>query len=161
MKWAESHVDLSIDEDDEFVARAQREDYENRAYAYSAFAVDAARRPSIVLYRMICVPSAQDIQLHNLGKAWSKTPRGAGCYGMSHHPRDKARDILVEAEVRTKDIDWAYGFTSFMYYGEDQWEVSVNPNAPVLVRAINGKRYDPPLKGNTGRARETWETLAR
>jgi len=64
---------------------------------------------------------------------------------------------LVEGRVRPADIDWEYGFTSFIYYGEDQAEVSMHDHSPVLVTKIvrrgglfDPEELDPPLKGMTG-----------
>jgi hypothetical protein len=155
LDWAKNNLDLSIDDGDEDVAAIQTQDYENKAYAYSYFASYAAKSKVLPVYRMICVPRVEDIQLHNLGKAWSKEKRGAGCYG--HGGPKGSRDILVEGIVQTKDIDWAYGFASFMTYGQEQWEVSMDEDSPVLVTAIDGKKYDPPLKGSTGHAQEEWK----
>jgi len=158
LRWAKENLDLSIDEDNHDVAAIEEQDYENKAYAYAYFAMTAFEKPWLKVYRMVCVPSVKDIQIHNLGKAWSKEERGAGCYGTSGP--DGSRSILVEGRVRPRDVDWAYGFSSFMMYGEEQWEVSMDENAPVLVTAIDGKSYDPPLKGSTGRAREVWQPRA-
>lgn len=64
---------------------------------------------------------------------------------------------VIEGRVNPKYIDWEYGFTSFMYYGEDQWEVSLLANTPVEIVAMNDEYLARPIEGNTGRAGESWE----
>jgi hypothetical protein len=156
-RWAEKNLDLSIDEDDERAAEIQREEYESLAHTYSNFAVRVWGRKSLLVYRMICVPTKGDIELDNLGKAWSAEPSGAGCYG-GRPWGSTTKEVLVAGEVSPKDIDWEYGFNSFMYYGEQQWEVSMESDSSVLILEIDGERLDPPVLGNTGHAREEWRS---
>ncbi len=149
-RWAKRHLDLNLDEDSD--------QYQSRASTYAAFAYHAVRDGRVVVFRMVCVPSAKDIEVHNLGKAWSAKRHGVGCYNptMGWGWAKPTREIVITASVSTNDIDWQYGFASFMNYGEDQWEVSMKPNAPVSILAIGDKTYQPPLEGNTGHAREGW-----
>jgi len=152
-KWAEANVDLSIDEDNTTIAQMQREEYESKAIDYASFAREAASLSQLTIYRAVCVPEPTVIQTHNLGKAWSRYAKTAGCYGGGDQGDSK---VVITGVVSVADVDWAYGFTSFMYYGEDQWEVSLDGNAPVLVTAIDGKKCEPPIAGNTGHASEEW-----
>lgn len=65
-------------------------------------------------------------------------------------------DVILTGVVRPTDVDWEYGFTSFMIYGEDQWEVSLLSHSPVLVTHLDGRKLHPPVEGTTGTARESW-----
>ena len=158
--WAQDNVDLSIDDSDKRIAKIQRDQYQAQASEYAWFARDTVQRETLNLWRMVCVKSSDAIQTYNLGKAWSVNRSAAGCYG-SHSFRPGEREILIEGVVQTSDIDWAYGFTSFLYYGESQWEVSMDADAPVQIVSIDGKRYDPPIAGNTGHASEEWKPASR
>lgn len=129
---------------------------EELAGEYSWFAEQTYHHGEIPIYRMVRVRSLDDIRLDCLGKAWSKEKRGAGVYGMTKVPEDEGRDVLIEGLARPSDVDWEYGFASFVYYGTDQWEVSMLPDSPVVVVAVNGQSLDPPVVGSTGDAKETW-----
>src|SRR5208337_1574404 len=107
-RWAQDHLDLRIDDSDEFQREADIEQYQSRAATYATFAQKAARDGRLVVFRMVCVPSVRQIELHNLGKAWSATRRGAGCYNptMGWGWGKPTREILVTGIVSTSDIDW-------------------------------------------------------
>ena len=152
--WAEKHLDLTVDDDPE-IAEDELLDYRDKADTYSRFASRAvARGRSLLVYRAVCVQSKGKIELDNLGKAWSAELSGVGCY----NPGARGKQYVIEAEVSPADVDWEYGFASFMYYGEQQWEISMEKDAPVLVLAIDDERFSPPLLGNTGHAREGWKS---
>ena len=106
---------------------------------------------------MICIPARGDVELDNLGKAWSLEESGAGCYNPIPH-RGATREVLVVGEVSPRDVDWDYGFASFMYYGEEQWEISMEPDSPVWVLEVGEEKFSPPLHGSTGHAQEAWKS---
>ena len=150
-RWARKHVDI---EEDTYGL------YEDRASTYSDFAHDAFRHGYVVVYRMVRVPRIGDtwqIDMSCLGKAWSKERRGAGVYGMVPEDLESTGDILLTATVSAGDIDWEYGFTSFLYYGEDQWEVSMLPDSPVLLTHVAEEELGEPVVGSTGPAGEVWK----
>ena len=151
-RWAQENVDLSYEDDPETEER-ERAEYEDRANTYAFFAEYAYKAGFIVVYRMVRVQSIDAVNIRSLGKAWSKTLRGAGVYGAA--PADGV-DVLIKGRVSPQYVDWEYGFTSFMYYGESQWEVSLVARAPVEVLAIGDRVLDPPVMGSTGDAKETW-----
>ena len=67
-------------------------------------------------------------------------------------------------EIAPRHVDWEYGFTSFMYYGEDQWEISLENNSPVAIVALLGayeRDFDPPILGNTGSSGEDWHATCK
>jgi len=158
--WAKKNVDT--DDDDELWARAR---------TYVDFAYDAYSKGTVTVWRAVKIPPGTTPNLQCLGKAWSYRRGGAGVYGMV--PYQGPLEVwVVEGRVRPADIDWEYGFTSFVYYGEEQAEVSMHDHSPVLVTSIEQRRgmfpehlatwgesdkLDPPLKGMTGTTeRDMW-----
>jgi len=162
-KWAEKHVDTSLFDEPDPVRENPYEfspELWDRAEAYTAFAHDAYRKGSVTVWRAVKIPPGTTPNLRCLGKAWSYAPHGAGVYGSVPH-QGELEVVVVEGRVRPMDIDWAYGFTSFVYYGEDQSEVSMLDHSPVLVTRIErrgehgrgvlgAEEFDPPIKGMTG-----------
>lgn len=162
-RWAVENVD-GIEELEEKAKRGSSaysqavQDQANQwACAYSEFANETYRLGRITAYRAIRVKSLDDIQWDRIGKAWSFSKEGAGVYGSA--PDEKGMlDILIEAEVRPEDVDWKYGFTSFMYYGPDQSEVSLLQHSPVLVTSVDDQVLEKPVRANTGTSSEDWRT---
>jgi hypothetical protein len=96
------------------------------------------------------------VDVNCLGKAWSATYGGAGVYGSVAHYSENLADVIIEGRVMPEHVDWEYGYTSFLYYGEDQWEVILLTDSPVEVVKINGVELDPHVLGSTGPAGEEW-----
>lgn len=138
--------------------------YRARAYAYSDFADDAYRRGTIEVFRAIEVPLDGDgnplINFGALGKSWSREEGGAGIYSGNPYGDIPLELVTLTGTVKPSDVDWEYGYTSFLYYGEDQWEVSMLPNSPVLVTNLDEEVLPIPIEGNTGQTGEIWELEA-
>lgn len=136
--------------------------YGRRAEAYSDFANEAYNQGNVVAHRAIEVPFVDDvpqIQFHNLGKSWSREPAGAGVYGQIPYRNVPLKNVILTGAVKPVDIDWEYGFASFMYYGEDQWEVSMLRDAPVLVTHLDEVLLPQAILGNSGKAEEDWRPV--
>lgn len=138
--------------------------YGRRAEAYSDFAQEVYEDGEVVIYRAILVPKINgvpQISLSNLGKSWSRTLDGVGVYGNIPYEEmeTKLLEVVVQGIVKPKDVDWEFGFASFMYYGEDQWEVSLLPNVPVLVTHLEQDELPQAVRGNSGPAQETWRPV--
>ena len=129
---------------------------------YVSFAQYAAyENEPIELYRALELEVKHGKLLLNvgcLGKAWSRYRSGAGVYGIVPHERGKKETakIVIAAMVTPKDVDWEYGLQSFLYYGQDQWEISVKQNKKVLLVEVDGRRLEPSVRANTGPATESW-----
>jgi hypothetical protein len=174
-KWAEKNIDTSLfDEPDPI--EENRYEYApglwERADAYVDFARHAYREGSVTVWRAVKIPLGTTPNFQCLGKAWSYERHGAGVYGLVPH-KGELETVVLEGRVRAQDIDWAYGFTSFVYYGEDQSEVSMHDHSPVLVTRMTGVErrkevldrtpfgalregvhlFDPPVRGMTGTTR--------
>ena len=156
VRWAKRNLDVEPED----IPGAERWEQwawlEERANEYTSFASAAYAVGEIRVFRMVRVVSVDDIRLDCLGKAWSYEKRGAGVYGMTQVSRDAGRDVLIEGLVHPRDVDWEYGFASFVYYGSDQSEVSMLPYSPVVVTTVDGCALAEPVVGDTGDAKETW-----
>jgi len=144
-RWAEKNTNVDTDEFE----------YEtslyNNASEYSRFAREAYRRGTIPVWRMVQVPRGTMPNLHCLGRAWAYQPEGVGVYGTNPYAgRSDLEKVVMEGRVQARDVDWEYGFTSFIYYGEDQSEVSIHDHSPILIVKIGKDRFDPPLRGMSG-----------
>lgn len=166
-RWALKNVDDLKDYVNEMNERERglgEEFYGGRALEYASFARGVYNDGSIQIYRAIRVPVGRGgnpkISFSQLGKAWSKERRGAGVYGNVHSTGGPTVDVVLTGVVEAQGIDWEYGFSSFLNYGEDQWEVSLLPNVPVLVTHIDDKELDQPILGNSGKAEETWTPIS-
>lgn len=163
--WAIKNVgDIKdyVEEMNEEQPRLGDEFYGRRAEAYSDFSKEAYGDGQVVIYRAIQVPAINgvpQISWSNLGKSWSRTTSGVGVYGIIPYGQVPLREVLLQGIVKPKDIDWEFGFASFMYYGEDQWEVSMLPNAPVLVTHVDYDELPEPALGDTGPAQEIWRPV--
>jgi len=86
------------------------------------------------------------IRWDNIGTHWSFEKHGAGVYGELPSGLGKStQDILLTGTTEPKYVDWEYCFTSFIYYGEDQWECALDDGSPVRITHINDKPIEPIL----------------
>jgi len=142
--WAKENVDIEVDEEsaknEGDFAKAHLELYLGRAEEYSDRYNTVRKLNAITIYRAIRVKTIKDINWKNIGTHWSFTKEGAGVYGDIPHGLGKnAQDIILTGKTETQYIDWEYCFTSFMYYGEDQWECALDEDSPITVTHINNK----------------------
>ena len=111
------------------------------------------KKTVIEIYRAVVLEKVSDLDLDNIGIHWSFEKSGAGAYGLNREKTNKDKKYLLIANINPKDIDWEYGFTSFLYYGEDQWECALNTDAKITITDIEGlttaerKQIKLPLKG--------------
>ena len=147
-EWAKENVDIQVDEGAESEHdKAILESYLDKAEQYSDKYHEIKDLPAITIYRAIRVKSVEDINWDNIGTHWSFEKSGAGVYGDIPYGLSKqAKDILLTGITEPKYIDWEYCFTSFMYYGSDQWECSLDDGSPVTITHINDKTIEP-IKG--------------
>ncbi len=115
------------------------------------------------IWRGITVPANVDprkwIKWSCLGTYWSFLKRGAGDYGNAYDPRCEwpelpegpTRVAIIEAIVPADGIDWEHGFTSFWYYGLDQFECALKPGSKVEVISIDGVPFETAAVANPRR----------
>lgn len=139
---------------------AAEQEYKDRAEVYTARAKAIARAGTVIVYRVIAIPTKsawrESVNLQCIGKAWSAERRCAGVYGYPPHKRGTTREIMLVGLVEARHVDWFDGLVSFIVYGEAQWEISLLPHAPVLLREVDGETLHAPILGSTGTAGEMW-----
>jgi hypothetical protein len=149
-KTLDDLYELMDDEDADYEMRAAAESIIDAASDYSDFAGEAYRRGEpLTVYRAVRVVDAPAIRLDRLGKYWSRFRSGAQVLGSVHDSEAKT-DVILTGLILPDDVDWAHGFVSYCYYGDDQWEVPALADAPVTVLAVDGIPQDQPVLGNTG-----------
>ena len=140
--WAIENTDIDQFTEEELKQtqyQAVNEHYQNRAEEYSDKYNEIIQNDTITLYRAIKAPSIQHIDWNNVGTHWSFEKSGAGSYGEIKPKWHKYPDIILTAIINTKYIDWEYCFTSFMYYGEDQWECALDEDVPITITHIDNQ----------------------
>lgn len=103
---------------------------------------------SVTIYRLIKLDSMEDLDINNVGMHWSFDKDGVGAYGERHPNRGMMRTgepFILVGNVNPNDIDWIYGFNSFIWYGEDQWECALNKGTRVEIISINDKELEEPI----------------
>lgn len=159
-EWAQKNIDIDVDEDSledvdedsldsennneeaifQQYLRRCLQDLKDKAMTYSEKYNAIKNMPSVTIYRAIRIKGLEDIQWDKIGTHWSFDKKGAGVYGYfppGYHNKQETQDVVLTGVVEPKYIDWEYCFTSFMYYGEDQWECALDDGAPVKVTHIN------------------------
>ena len=84
----------------------------------------------------------KDIDWSGIGTHWSFEKSGAGVYGEAMREGKGTQDIILTGITHPQYIDWEYCFTSFMYYGEDQWECALDEGSPITITHINNKQVN-------------------
>lgn len=139
---------------------AAEQEYKDRAEVYTARAKAIARAGTVIVYRVIAIPTKsawrESVNLQCLGKSWSAERTGAGVYGYPPHKRGTTREIMLVGLVEARHIDWFYGLVSFVVYGESQWEISLLHHTPVMLLEVDGETLHAPVLGSTGTAGEMW-----
>jgi hypothetical protein len=102
----------------------------------------------VIKYRMVKIDSIENLDITDIGKHWSFKKEGVGAYGEAHPNRgmmSNGKPFILTAEVDPKFIDWIYGFHSFIWYGEDQWECALVEGTQISIFKINDSEVSPIL----------------
>jgi hypothetical protein len=136
------------DEDDEFAEvykEKKQEETDIKIEEYMSKYSEVKNKTSIEIYRAVCLEDIKQLDLENIGRHWSFKREGVGCYeGNEKYPM-----FVLTGLANTKIIDWEYGFESFMWYGQDQWECALN-HGSVTITHIDDKKLDKPLQAKVG-----------
>ncbi len=105
----------------------------------------------------VSLDSVEDLVFDPIGTYWSFEKDGVGDYHGTYRdsgtswkiPKENAKLYILTAIVSPKDINWQHGFDSFMWYGEDQWECSLDNGIPVLITHIDDKKLKAPIKAKS------------
>lgn len=157
LEWARDHLDIEVTVQDPTLREIYEDDQEHWAALYSEFAREAYRAGAIPVHRAVALQNLSQLDWECLGKHWSRYEESADVYGLvPRGVRGSLHKIVITAVVDPEDVDWEYGFASFMYYGPEQWEVSLLADSDVIVTHINGEPLEPPVEGSSGPAGESW-----
>lgn len=144
----------AYDEDpDDIHASYSRDNYIELIDLYVDKYNELKTQNSVTIYRLIKLNSLKDLDINNIGMHWSFEEDGVGAYGEQHPNRGMMRtgkSFVLEGVVNPKYIDWIYGFNSFIWYGEDQWECALIKGAKVIINSINNKELNKPLNTIVG-----------
>ncbi len=123
-------------------AEAVRQHQEEEVAEYVAEYAKVMRAGLAPIWRAIEIPRGENPRLwidwDELGTHWSFRRSGAGVYsgGKIQGPTET---VVIEAKVMANDIDWEYGFTSFWYYGTEQFECALKEGSTVEVTKVSGR----------------------
>lgn len=144
----------AYDEDpDDIHASYSRDNYIELIDLYVDKYNELKTQNSVTIYRLIKLNSLKDLDINNIGMHWSFEEDGVGAYGEQHPNRgmmSTGKSFVLEGVVNPKYIDWIYGFSSFIWYGEDQWECALIKGAKVIINSINNKELNKPLNTIVG-----------
>lgn len=147
LQWAEKNVPDAFSDSEEYIESVIHERIRDYIYKYK----QVTSKPTITLYRAIVLKKdMSNLNLKNIGSHWSFEEKGAGSYGLNRAMRKDETEFTFTGVAQTKDIDWEYGFTSFLYYGEEQWECALNPGAKVTLTHVDKKALPKPMIGVVG-----------
>lgn len=122
-------------------AEAVRQNQEEEVAEYVAEYAEVMRAGVAPIWRAVEIPKGENPRLwidwDELGTHWSFRRSGAGVYsgGKVQGPTDV---VVIEAVVKAEDIDWEYGFTSFWYYGTEQFECALKEGSSIKVVKVSG-----------------------
>ncbi len=141
LKWCNKYVD-DFDVNDEI--------YQNRVYDYCYKYRQTVKQETIEIYRGVKLDNINDLVLNPVGTYWSFEKSGVGEYGSGSgvwkNPKKDSKLFVLTGIIKTKDIDWKHGLTSFIYYGDNQWECSLKNGTNVLITHIDDNELDIPLQ---------------
>jgi hypothetical protein len=152
LAWARRHVPDAFPERADTPYRAALDQMAaGRAAEYADLHGLATRGGPVRLWRAVRLESIGDLDTKKIGNHWSFTPGGAG---QQQGPEGFGRIHVLAAETDPGNIDWEYGFTSYMHYGAEQSEAALLPGSEVLVTHADGEPIDPPIRATTGPGRD-------
>ena len=151
LAWARRHVpDAFPERADTPYHSALDQMAAGRAAEYAELHRLATRGGPVRLWRAVRLESIGDLDASRVGNHWSFTPGGAG---QQQGPEGFGRIHVLSAETDPANIDWEYGFASYMHYGADQSEAALLPGSEVVTH-VDGEPADPPIRATTGPGRD-------
>lgn len=139
-EWVKNNVDIDIkyvDVDMENISNYDKSllnEYMEKSEMYSDRYHRVKDEKTITIYRAIRIKTLNDINWDKIGTHWSFERRGAGVYA---NTLLNTKDVVLTGIIEPKYIDWPYCFTSFIYYGTDQWECALKYGSPVQITHID------------------------
>lgn len=137
-EWVKHNVNDVYSDDEDENSDPHDEIADNRINAYISKYNSIIQKPFIEIYRLIVLEDISQMNLKDIGIHWSFEIDGVGDYGVNRPKTKKDKNYILTGTVNPKDIAWEYGLTSFMYYGEDQWECAIEPKSKIKITGIDG-----------------------
>ena len=122
------------------------DDLEMLIYTYMEKYDEVSSEYEIEIYRMVMLDSIKDLDLKNVGVFWSFDEDGVGVYGVGKKISGE-NPFVLNAIVKTEDIDWEQGFYSFLAYGKSEMECYMKKGSGCLITHINEKELETPIEG--------------
>lgn len=150
ISWLDKSAPESIFDDDgnidwNYTDPITGDDLETLIYTYMNKYKEVISQYEIEIYRMVMLNTIDDLDLKNVGVFWSFDEDGVGAYGVGKRYSGK-NPFILNALVKTKDINWDQGFYSFLAYGESEMECYMNKGSKCLITYINEKKLKSPIK---------------
>lgn len=137
-------------------SRVLRDKKEEEVAEYVDQFHEAMRSDRVTIWRRLEIPADQDpmdaIDWENLGIYWSFRESGAGVY--AGHLAGPTDEVTIVATVMPADIDWEHGFTSFWYYGTEQFECALKPGAEIRVLRVEDTQQSLEARANPIKVRK-------
>lgn len=119
---------------------------ENLIKEYMWFFIDYKDEKEITIYRLLRLNTIDDLELDDIGKYWSFDESGVGDYGSGTREFKGDEKFILTGLVNPKNIDWEYGFTSYLYY-PNQSECALKSGTKVKIIAIDDVELQKNLIG--------------
>lgn len=123
------------------------DDLETLIYTYMEKYGEVTSEYEIEIYRMLMLKSIKDLDLKNVGVFWSFNEDGVGAYGVGKKFSGE-NPFVLNATIKTDDIDWEQGFYSFLGYGKSEFECYMKKGSECLITHINERKLKKQIKGN-------------
>jgi len=119
--------------------------------------LDYETADEITLYRTVLVPDVHAIRFDGVGVYWAYDSYGANAYFDEYAYSDAEergedvdaedfKEIMLTGITHPNSIDWEAGFLAFLIMGEDEAEVRLLENAPILIVEIDDELLNPPVE---------------
>ena len=149
--WLDENAPENIFDDDgdidwEYTDPMTGDDLETLIYTYMEKYDEVSSEYEIEIYRMVMLDSIKDLDLKNVGVFWSFEESGVGAYGVGQKFTGN-NTFILNATVKTDDIDWEQGFYSFLAYGKSEFECYMKKGSGCLITHINEKELETPIEG--------------
>lgn len=86
----------------------------------------------IEIYRLLKLKTIKDLNLKNVGVFWSFEESSVGAYGVEDKIILGSKTFILNATVKTNNIDWGKGFSSFLLWGKTEFECYVKKGSECI-----------------------------
>jgi hypothetical protein len=123
------------------------DDLDTLIYEYMNIYEKISNEDEIEVYRLVKLNTIEDLDLSCVGVYWSFKKEGVGDYGGKGRKFTGDKSFVLNATINTSDINWEYGFYSFLTFGLTEFECCMNDASECLITHINDKELENPIEG--------------